>query len=176
MGTFNYAILYIASTMIKPLTIDDFDIWKAARLEAVRLHPDSFGESLADVEKQNKSYFAKSLETATILAYFVGDEIAGMIGCFRFTPHNAQHKGVIFGMYVKEKYRRQSIAAQLLDAIEKHAKANFNLVQLQLHVTTQNQKAFPLYKKRGYSVYGTEPKSLLINGKFYDDYLMAKLL
>ena len=162
--------------MIKSLSISHFPLWKATRLEAVTLHPDSFGESLADVEKQDEAYFAKSLENAVILAYFADGEIAGLIGCYRYIGHNLRHKGVVFGIYVKEKYRGQGIAAKLLEAIEQYAQRDLGVKQLQLHVTTENKKAFALYEKQGYSVYGIEPKSLLINNRFYDDHLMVKFL
>jgi RimJ/RimL family protein N-acetyltransferase len=46
-------------------------------------------------------------------------------------------------------------------------------VELQLSVTVGNAPAQRLYRRMGFSVYGVERRSLKVDGRFYDEELMA---
>ncbi|OAO80482.1 hypothetical protein A0O32_1432 [Anoxybacillus flavithermus] len=41
---------------------------------------------------------------------------------------------------------------------------------------TQNQAGIALYKKMGFEIEGIKKHSLLVNGRFMDEYYMAKIL
>ncbi|MNL14628.1 hypothetical protein D3C87_1355770 [compost metagenome] len=45
--------------------------------------------------------------------------------------------------------------------------------QVQLSVTANNAAAAALYASLGFAVYGHEPEALCVNGKLYDEALMA---
>lgn len=51
-----------------------------------------------------------------------------------------------------------------------------NVKRLELMVITENIRAVNLYKKSGFKIEGLREISTLINGKYYDEYYMAKLL
>ena len=40
-------------------------------------------------------------------------------------------------------------------------------------MTTTNAPAVALYEHLGFKRYGTEPRSLLVNGRYLDEYLMV---
>jgi len=85
------------------------------------------------------------------------------------------HRGCLFSMYTKDTHRNRGAADLLLKAINEHAKQR--VIQLHLTVVTTNHAAIRLYQKNGFSIDGTESRSLKIDNHFYDEHLMIlKLL
>ncbi len=158
--------------MIRKLSPDDFDQWKQLRLEAVRLCPTSFGESYSGVEQQDQEWFAQSLQRGDVFAYHKDEKMVGLIGTFTMQPSNMRHRAVIFGLYVKGEYRKLGIASALLEYALTHISDNHQ--QAHLTVAVDNSAAIALYKKLGFVIYGTDARALLIDGKYYDEYMMVK--
>jgi len=46
-------------------------------------------------------------------------------------------------------------------------------MRVELTVHTTNQRAFELYQRHGFEVEGIRRKSLLVNGRLVDEYLMS---
>ncbi len=160
--------------MIRKITVDDFDEWKILRLEAVKLNPESFGESYEGVEKQGIRWFEESLKNSITFSYLQDGKMVGLVGVFSAQPENMRHRANLFGLYVKAEHRGKGIGSTLVEQVIGYAKPNHK--QIHLTVTTTNQSAMSLYKKHGFVIYGTEPDALLVDGKYYDEYLMMKKL
>jgi RimJ/RimL family protein N-acetyltransferase len=47
---------------------------------------------------------------------------------------------------------------------------------VKLGVMTNNTSAVRCYERCGFTIYGTEPRGILYEGKYYDEYLMARSL
>ncbi len=73
------------------------------------------------------------------------------------------------------EYCGKGIGYELFQQIFKWAEKN-NVKRLELMVITENIRAVNLYKKSGFKIEGLREISTLINGKYYDEYYMAKLL
>lgn len=159
---------------IRKLTTNDFDEWKQVRLEAVKNQPESFGESYNNIVEQDSEWFKKSLANGTTFAKIIEDNIAGLAGTFTMKPGNMKHRAVLFGLYVKPEHRGKKIAEALINHIIEYVKPYHT--QLQATVTTNNEVAIALYKKHGFEIYGTDSNVLLIDGSYYDEYLMLKTL
>ncbi|MBL0319899.1 MAG: GNAT family N-acetyltransferase [Alphaproteobacteria bacterium] len=160
--------------MILQLTENDFQQWKVLRLEAVKLNPESFGESFENVQKQDEAWFHDSLKRGTMFAYETDGEMVGLVGTFPMQPGNLKHRAVLFGLYVKPEYRSKGIASTLVEHVIGYVKPTHE--QIHLTVATNNEAATALYKKHGFIVYGTEPDALKIGNDYYDEYLMLKKL
>jgi ribosomal protein S18 acetylase RimI-like enzyme len=160
--------------MIRQITIDDFEEWKTLRLEAVKLYPESFGQSYEGVQKQDKKWLEQSLENGAMFTYEQNGKMVAIAGTFSMKPENMRHRATLFGLYVNNNHHGKGIASALVNHIIDYTKPNHK--QLHLTVTTNNNPAISLYKKHGFVIYGTEPDALLINGKYYDEYLMIKKL
>ena len=160
--------------MIRKLTAIDFDKWKALRLEAVKLNPESFGESFDNVKKQDKLWFEDSLKKGAVFAYEKDDMMVGLIGAFPMILGNLLHRSVLFGLYVKPEFRKHGIANELVERVIDFVEPTHE--QLHLTVTTNNEAAVALYKKHGFVIYGTEPNALKIGNNYYDEYLMVRKL
>lgn len=49
------------------------------------------------------------------------------------------------------------------------------LTRLELTVETPNEAAINLYKKSGFVIEGTKKCTMLVNGNYIDEYMMAKI-
>ncbi len=91
-----------------------------------------------------------------------------MTGLRRFVPVQAAHKAVLWGVFVDPAHRRGGVARRLLDAAIGHARSA-RVLQIQLCVNTENPRAQALYRSVGFEVFGVEPRSLCVGGRFYDE-------
>ena len=157
---------------IKILTEEDWQDWKTIRLEAVRLHPEAFGGAYEDESKNPDDSFKQGLTKNTIFGAYSDGVLVGVAGFFTFSMRKMQHRGNLFSMYLKKEYRGQHIAGELVAAVINYAQSRVQ--QLHCTVVTTNQAATALYKKYGFEIYGTEPRSLKIGDHYYDEHLMVR--
>jgi RimJ/RimL family protein N-acetyltransferase len=161
--------------MIRLLTTEDFALWKAIRLEAVRGHPEAFGSTYEESLLAGDSEWAQSLKNNFIFAYLDKEHPVGVAGYFFKDATKLRHRGRIFTAYVHKDYRGKGIMDWLLGAIGYHARDN-GIEQLHLDVGTYNENALRCYERNGFAVYGTEPRALKLGGEYIDEYLMVKYL
>jgi RimJ/RimL family protein N-acetyltransferase len=67
------------------------------------------------------------------------------------------------------------LGTQLFQKIEEWAK-DHQIHRLELMVMEHNQAAIALYQKMGFAIEGIKRDNLLINGKWINELLMAKIL
>ncbi|WP_369828156.1 GNAT family N-acetyltransferase [Burkholderia singularis] len=63
-----------------------------------------------------------------------------------------------------------------MSAATVHASECWNVVQLLLCVNAENVAAKKLYVSQGFRTFGTEPRAMQINGRFFDEEHMCKQL
>jgi len=69
----------------------------------------------------------------------------------------------------------QGIGTHLFIAVEEWAsKKHFH--RLELTVMTNNVAGISLYKKRGFEIEGTRRDAYIVNERYVDEYMMAKLI
>lgn len=161
-----------ASLSIKTLTPEDWQDWKTIRLEAVRLHPEAFGGSYEDESRHPDDIFKQALQKNTIFGAYINNVLVGVAGFFILSSRKTKHRGNLFSMYLKKEYRGQYIAGELVKAVINHAESRVE--QLHCSAVTTNPAAIALYKKYGFEIYGTEPRSLKVGDHYYDEYLMVR--
>lgn len=76
---------------------------------------------------------------------------------------------------VLDEFTSIGIGTKLFQALEDWA-INHNMTKLELTVVVDNVTAIGLYQKMGFEIEGTKKQSLLIDGKYCDEYYMGKLL
>jgi RimJ/RimL family protein N-acetyltransferase len=69
----------------------------------------------------------------------------------------------------------QGIGKQLFNVLEKWA-TDHKIHRLELTVMSHNKRAIHLYQKMGFENEGIKHDSLLVNGKYVDEYYMARIL
>ncbi len=155
---------------VRVLTISDWRMWKEIRLEGVKLSPEAFGGAYEDEVLYPDEKFMQRLEQCTIFGVFINDDLVAVAGLQFMTARKVRHRGSLFSVYIRPAYRGSGISTALIGAVVNYARPH--IVQLHCSVVTTNSAAIKLYQKFGFKIYGTEPRSLLVNGVFYDEHLM----
>lgn len=76
---------------------------------------------------------------------------------------------------ILEDYCNNGIGYSLFQNIIKWAK-ECSVKKLELTVITENKRAIYLYRKFGFEIEGTRKMATFIDGKYYDEYYMAKII
>ncbi|MDD9902127.1 MAG: GNAT family N-acetyltransferase [Rhodospirillaceae bacterium] len=159
---------------IRRLTSDDAETYRAVRLEGLRLHPEAFGASYETEVEQPLDFFANRLTNSTVFGAFEADTLLGVAGHFAPTSLKERHKATLFGMYVRDTARGRGVGQMLVEAVVADAAAQFESILLT--VATANDGARRLYERCGFETYGIEPRSLKVDGVYYDEALMYRRL
>ncbi|MFZ4115357.1 MAG: GNAT family N-acetyltransferase [Chthoniobacterales bacterium] len=158
---------------IRLLHEEDWMVWKAFRHETLIHFPLAFSSSMEEEEKLTDQQFKDWITRNTIYGAFFENQLIGSVGFFKLDCSKERHRGVLFGMNVLSAYQRRGIGGELMKTILRHAK-NY-VLQLHLTVVSTNETAVRLYERHGFRIYGTEPRSLKVDDRFYDHHLMAVL-
>ncbi|GGC77090.1 GCN5 family N-acetyltransferase [Thalassobacillus devorans] len=113
-------------------------------------------------------------ENSTILIAENCGALVGYLLAFGGSAKRNNHSAYIV-IGISKDYRGQGIGTKLFRKLEEWA-ANHNIHRLELTTVTKNEAGLSLYKKMGFEIEGTKRHSLFINGKWIDEYFMAKLL
>ncbi len=159
---------------IRRLSEPDAADFRAIRLEALQRHPEAFGATYADEAAQSLKFFSDRLKSSAVFGGFEGSALLGIAGLYTLGQEKVRHKGVLYGMYVRDSARGTGLAKQLVDAVLEHARQEVELVQLS--VVASNDAARRLYERCGFELYGVEPRALKVAGRYLDEALMYKLL
>ena len=124
--------------------------------------PMSFWEGRVNPDEQGKLFFAE-YET----------QLIGMTGIRQGESPKTKHGGYIWGVFVRPEWRGLHIAETFIENCIEWAKSRqINIVKL--GVMTNNTPAVRCYERCGFTVYGTEPRGILYEGNYYDEYLMSR--
>ena len=107
-----------------------------------------------------------------VFGAFAGRDLVAIAGVRREPLAQVAHKAMLWGVYVHPAHRRGGLARRLLGAACAHARAQ-GVLQIHLAVNAENPRALALYEALGFTVYGREPRTLRVDGVFYDEILMA---
>jgi RimJ/RimL family protein N-acetyltransferase len=130
--------------------------------EASLHRPISFWEDRLNFDEYGIIFFAE----------YAGNLI-GMTGIRRRESPKTKHSADIFSVYVQPEWRGLHIAEEFIKACVDWAKAR-EVNILKLGVMAANASAVRCYGRCGFKIYGTEPRDIFYDGKFYDLYLMYR--
>ena len=157
---------------IRRLTPEDVHAYRAIRLEALTNHPEAFASSAEDLESRSIEDLALLLEHLAFFGAVTPDGQLVGIMAFDAGIKREAHRGWLIQVYVQPQMRGTGCAMALLDAIISQARND--VLQLHLSVASHNEPAIRLYKKAGFTIYGTDPRFQLVNGRFVDEHLMVR--
>lgn len=164
--------------LIRPAALADVDGYRALRLEALQNHPTAFGQSYEDIVTRPQSYWVERLQPDPNLCMFFAEHeetLIGMTGIIRPGALKVRHSATIWGVYVNAAWRGQRVAESLIESCLDWARAN-GVVLVKLAVVTNNLPALRCYERCGFKTYGAEPQAIFYDGKYYDEYLMSRLV
>jgi len=101
-------------------------------------------------------------------------EIVGYISAQRGGLRRNKHTAYIV-IGIRRAYQRKGIGTQFFDILNDWAKKS-NIKRLELTVMCLNTGAKRLYEKYGFVIEGTKKCSMLVDGKYIDEYYMSRIL
>jgi RimJ/RimL family protein N-acetyltransferase len=133
------------------------------------------GERTLTPEQQRSQIEAMQKESnSTILVAEADGKLVGYLVARGGRARRNKHT-VYVAIGVLAQYRGKGVGTMLLTELECWAR-NHHIHRLELTVVADNQRALALYRKMGFEQEGVKRHSLQINGKYVDEYYMAKLL
>ncbi|WP_336511062.1 GNAT family N-acetyltransferase [Bhargavaea massiliensis] len=130
-----------------------------------RLTPEQVERMIVNFRENPASALFVAEDTGGIAGYLIarGDETGR-------TRHRAY---VVIGVH--QRARGKGTGTVLLRQLDGWARER-GLRRLELTVMTENEAAVALYRKMGFQVEGVKRDSLVIDGRYVDEYYMAKIL
>jgi ribosomal protein S18 acetylase RimI-like enzyme len=151
--------------------------WKEARdlrLSALQTEPTAFGSSYE--EEANFSEAEWKRRTANALFALSDNRPIGTITYLITERTKTKHIAQIFGVYVDPNYRGRGVGRRMLEKALDLIEENKAIVKVRLTVNAKQDSAIALYQSVGFSIVGELKKELKINGEFYDEVIMEKML
>ena len=129
-----------------------------------------------DVEAQAESIRGlEGNETNIMLMAMDGEDIAGIATISSSHKVKARHDGGL-GIVVAQRYQGQGIGTELIRRLIEWARGNGITRRISLDTRADNVKAVELYMKLGFIVEGCRRNATLLDGKYYDIYVMGMML
>jgi RimJ/RimL family protein N-acetyltransferase len=156
---------------VRPITREEASVWRALRLEAMRAYPTAFSASPDDWERLAMDEVAARIPRPggddVLFGVYLRDELQGCAGFTRETGAKEAHKGYLWGVYVRAALQGRGLGERLTQAVIDWARPRVDL--LRCSVSSQNLGAKALYLRLGFTLYGTEPRAIRIDGRDYDE-------
>ena len=167
---------------VRSLNENDAHSFQELRLKGLQEHPDAFASTYEREIAYSMDFVAERLRRTAkssnnfTLGAFRQEKLLGLIGFYRKTGEKEEHRGHIWGMYVRSDEQRKGIGKALLaDAIER-AESLCGLGQIELCVVTRNKPARGLYASLGFASCGIDPRALFVDGEYLDEERMVLIL
>lgn len=168
----------MTSIEIIQLTPDNWQAYRALRLEALQTEPQAFGSTYASNLQHPESFWRGRLEEAAVgekgwlLFARRGDQLVGMIGAYASDDPAVVD---VISMYVQPAHRGQGISKLLMSAILHTLSQYPQFERARLTVNPQQTAALKLYESFGFVTVGTE-RARMGDGNEYDERIMEKRL
>jgi RimJ/RimL family protein N-acetyltransferase len=159
---------------VRRLNEDDAAAFRDIRLEALEAFPEAFQSTYESSAGLSLEAYAQRLKQYALFGGFLDGELAGFVGFYPLKNPKIAHKGIMWGMYVKEEARGTGLAKAMIDAVADHARGKVE--QIVLSVVADNERARKFYGKMGFEAYGMERRALRIGERYYDEEFRVKFL
>ncbi|WP_164819164.1 GNAT family N-acetyltransferase [Sinorhizobium meliloti] len=160
--------------VIRRLSVEDVDVFRRIRLEALSHEPLSFASVFGDWVHLSDGEWRRHLDQPVFVA-FLGGQPVGMMGLRFERARKMAHRARLVSVYVRKCERGTGIAANLLHEVTEHARDR-GVLQLELAVNAENSAAIRFYQRHGFVEVGRIPNGFLGHGTETDELIMVRRL
>lgn len=135
-------------------------------------NPGEFTPSVSSV-----SDYLERIITSPRNTIYVAEQDDQLVGSALVTTEELErtkHEAVIT-LGVSQLYQKHGVGLALINAVEAWA-INHDIKRLEASIVPENDRAVELFKGAGFNIEGELKDKLYIDGKYYNKYVMAKLL
>lgn len=160
--------------VIREATLADAEQFRELRLFALQESPTAFGADYRTSLNHPMSHWENRLKpdpNGTIIIAEQNAQLIGMTGIRQGESAKTKHAASIWGVFIRPEYRGLHIGEGLIEMGCAWAKAR-GVETVKLAVVTTNTPAIRCYERIGFKRYGVEPRAILYEGVYYDEYLM----
>jgi len=150
--------------------------YRELRLFALQDVPTAFSADYQVNLNKPMSFWEGRLNFDEYGIIFLAEHAGNLIGMTSIRQRESpktKHSAEIFAVYVRPEWRGLHIAEALIESCIQWAKAR-EVNTLKLGVMAANTSAVRCYERCGFKIYGTEPRDVFYEGKYYDLYLMYR--
>lgn len=168
----------LGTIVIREGTVADAVQYRELRLVALEESPTSFSADLQINRNLPMSHWENRLRPdlhGTIFFAEHASQLIGMTGVRLGESSKTKHAALIISVFVRPEWRGLHIAERLIESGCEWARER-GAEMVKLAVVTTNTSAVRCYERCGFTVYGTEPRAILYEGMYYDEYLMWRSL
>ncbi len=163
------------SFSLRLLTPADQPAWRAMRLEALREFPTAFLTTYDEQRTRPSADDRAMLAGGAWRGLFAAEQMIGIGALIRHRQAAAAHRADIGAVYVSQDHWGSGAGQSMMDALEAEARKS-GLLQLELSVAANNDRAIRFYERCGFTRFGSQPRAIIIDGVGYDDYFYVKHL
>ena len=166
---------------IREATTEDAGQLLALRLESLINHPKAFAADVAQTTSDGVKAFVdriteyKEAHIGTIIIALAAAELIGMTGIACGHWPKMRHGGGLWGVYVSPDWRGFRIGEGMIEGCIEWGK-QYHLSVVYLSVTLSEIPAIRCYTRCGFREYGIEPRTFFVDGHYYAQVLMYKLI
>jgi ribosomal protein S18 acetylase RimI-like enzyme len=159
---------------IRQLGIEDANIYRTLRLEALHCNPEAYSTVYEDELAQELGWLEAKTLRSSIFAAFRNGEAIGISALTSDSCRKKAHIGTLWAVYVRAEERRGGVGRSLLSAVIEFGLKHYDIIQLT--VGDENIQGRRLYESPGFNQYGFEKYSMKDEQRYYDEVLMMKVL
>ena len=135
-------------------------------------NPGEYAPSTNEVIKRLEDYITSS--SKAIFVVESNDQLVGYGFVGTETYERTRHEAIVY-LGVKKLYQKDGDGQTLINAIEAWS-LNHNIRRIEATVVPENDGAVNLFKSAGFQIEGELKDKLYINNKYFNEYVMAKIL
>ena len=157
--------------VIRRLSVEDVDVFRRVRLEALSHEPSSFASVFSDWAYLSDHEWRQHLNQPVFVAFLSGQPV-GMMGLRFERARKMAHRAKLVSVYVRKGERGMGIAADLLQELTECAR-DHAVLQLELAVNAENSAAIRFYRRHGFVEVGRIPNGFLGHDTETDELIMV---
>lgn len=160
---------------IRPVTRAEAPVWRGLRLEMLETHPTAFSSAYEEFVLRTPGEVAARVPEPggadVLFGVYQAGALDGCAGFVREAGLKSQHKGAMWGVYLRPTLRGRGVGEALVAAVITQARAHVDI--LTSAVNAENLGAKALYHRMGFRTYGVQPRGLRWGGRDYDEELLV---